>query len=88
MTFKQLFRNIWEKIVIHKYVSTGLAWGDAESYWFMGEPVGYESLCNRMNFWESKYKKLGYIPIERERWVEAGGYGREYESQLRVTKNN
>jgi hypothetical protein len=41
-----------------------------------------------MDFWESKYVKLGYLPVCKERWIEAGGYGREYESQLRRIKND
>lgn len=79
-------KRLWEKIVIHKYVSTGLHWGDATSYDFMGEPLGYKSLCKKMDVWELEYEKLDYIPLDRERWVEAGGYGREYKSQLRLKK--
>jgi hypothetical protein len=88
MTIKKIIKNLWEKLVVHKYVYYGLSWGFAESYSYMGEPVGFVSLCKKMDFWESKYVKLGYLPVCKERWIEAGGYGREYESQLRRIKND
>lgn len=71
---------------MNQYVSAGLRWGDAESYSFMGECVGYNSICNRLKYWESEYEKLGYVPVSLDRWVESGGYGREYESQLKIRK--
>jgi hypothetical protein len=84
---KQTAKNLWEKFVIHRYVSSGLYWGDLESYTFMGEPYRYGSACNSLDFWEAQYEKLGYLPINREEWVAAGGYGRtEYKSRLKIKK--
>ncbi len=79
-----LFRNLWENFIISRYVSVGLQWGDAESYSFMGECVGYSSLCKALERLETQYAKLGYKVVGRETWVRAGGYGAEYESKLRV----
>jgi hypothetical protein len=80
------FKTIWEKIVINRYVSAGLHWGDATSYGFLGETVNYNSLTQNLKYWEDKYVKLGYIPVRPQRWVESGGYGLEYESQLKKRK--
>jgi hypothetical protein len=79
-------KTIWEKIVISQYVSAGLHWGDATSYGFLGETVNYDSLTKRLQYWEARYVNLGYIPVRPQRWVESGGYGLEYESQLKKRK--
>lgn len=86
MKIKQTLKNLWEKFVIHKYASVGLHWGDLESYCFMGEPYGYNSVCKSLDYWESKYEKLGYVPVDRDIWVSAGGYGGEYQSHLKLRK--
>lgn len=80
------FKTIWEKIVINRYVSAGLYWGDAASYSFMGYTANYNSLTQNLKYWEDKYVKLGYIPVRHQRWIESGGYGLEYESQLKKRK--
>lgn len=81
---KKFADNLWEKYVIHKYVKTGLHWGDLTSYTFLGEPEGYIYLCKDLEYWEAEYKKLGYIPLDRRRWVDAGGYGKDYQSLLKI----
>jgi|688.fasta_scaffold433439_2 hypothetical protein len=78
------FKSLWEDFIISRYVSVGLQWGDAESYSFMGECVGYNSLCKSLERLETQYAKLGYKVVDRETWVLAGGYGEEYESKLRI----
>jgi hypothetical protein len=83
---KQTIKNLWEKIVINRYVSAGLRWGDATSYAFIGEAVGYKFMEKLLYFWEKYYKKLGYKPVNCHIWVDAGGYGRDYEQYLRVRK--
>lgn len=50
----------------------------------MGECVGYKSLCRALERLETQYAKMGYKVVDRETWVLAGGYGKEYESKLRM----
>lgn len=88
MKNNQFFEKIWEKVVVHRYVSIGLHWGDLTSYGFLGEPYGYGSICEKLEFWESKYRELGYTVIDRDVWVGAGGYGKDYESHLRRLTND
>jgi hypothetical protein len=78
------FKKLWEDFIISRYVSVGLQWGDAESYSFMGECVGYKSLCRALERLETQYQNMGYKVVDRETWVLAGGYGKEYESKLRI----
>lgn len=52
----------------------------------MGEAVGYKMMCTQLKFWETQYKKLGYEPINRRIWIDAGGYGCDYQSYLRMKK--
>jgi hypothetical protein len=79
-----LLKRLWEDFIVSRYVSIGLQWGDAESYSFMGECVGYKSLCKALEKLETQYANLGYKVVDRKTWVLAGGYGKEYESKLRV----
>jgi len=86
MKVKDLIKKLWEKIVINQYVSAGLQWGDATSYGFMGEAVGYKSMEKRLKFWEKHYKNFGYEPVNRHIWIGAGGYSLDYEPYLRIRK--
>jgi hypothetical protein len=83
----KILKNLWEKLVINRYVSIGLRWGDATSYLpIMGKADGYDRMEESLIFWERKYANLGYIPLSWEIWVSAGGYGRQYEHYLRMKK--
>lgn len=62
---KQLIKNLWEKFVIHNYVSAGLQWGDATSYLpILGEAYGYDKMEKRLYDWEIKYRRLGYKIVD------------------------
>jgi hypothetical protein len=52
------FKKLWEDFIISRYVSVGLQWGDAESYSFMGECVGYKSLCRALERLETQLEEL------------------------------
>jgi len=80
-----MIKKLWKKFVINRYISAGLSWGDAESYRpMLGKCLGYESLVKRLNYWEAKYKKLGYRPIPMAAWILAGGYGEPLDKFLKV----
>jgi hypothetical protein len=83
--WRQMFDNQWEWFVIKNYVSAGLRWGNATSYLpIMGEPYGYDKMEKRLYDWEIKYRRLGYKIVDLDVWIDAGGYGRDYECYLRV----
>jgi hypothetical protein len=71
----KFIKNIWEKIVINRYTSAALNWGDASSF-------GYNDNRKRMEYWETKYKELGYVPVSYDVWVSCS----QYKSQLRIRK--
>ena len=71
------------EFVVRRYVSAGLAWGDAESYsGCLGECVGYAGMLRKLNRWEARYSQIGFKPVDKRVWVEAGGYGADYASKL------
>ena len=71
------------EFVVRRYVAAGLSWGDAESYsGYLGECVGYAGMLRKLNRWEVRYSRLGFKPVDKRVWVEAGGYGKDYASKL------
>lgn len=70
----KFLKNLWSKVVVWRYTDLGLTYGDALSYSFMGECIGFKSLERKFKFWERRYVSLGYKPIEVDDWVTAGGY--------------
>jgi hypothetical protein len=64
---KQAIKKLWERFVIHKYVSAGLQWGNATSF-------GYNENRKRLEYWENKYKELGYVPVSYTIWVSCSQY--------------
>jgi hypothetical protein len=84
---KNLFKNIWESIVVRNYVSSGLYLGDLVSYSFLGTPHGIDDAMKKFAYWEGKYVELGYKAIPRQDWVGAGGYGFSIDHLLRVNQD-
>lgn len=57
------------------YVSAGAEFGDAVSYLYMGECVGFEDLLDNWDTWENRYADLGYRTVSLDDFVRLGGYG-------------
>jgi len=70
---KNAFKNLWEKYVIKRYISAALQWGNNTSF-------GYNENWKRMEYWETKYKELGYVPVSYDVWVSCS----QYLSKLRI----
>jgi hypothetical protein len=63
--------------VIQRYVDTGTIFGDAVSYIYMGQCVGFAA---RLQAWEDAevaYAALGYRTLSLDDFVDHGGYGKE-----------
>lgn len=80
---KNIINKLWLRLVVVRYIHTGLAMGDDFSYGFMGEGYGpdYEKRHRR---WERRYNALGFKSIPDDVWQLAGGYGEPYEHLLMV----
>jgi len=73
MMIKKIIKNLWEKLVIHKYVYYGIQWGNYGSF-------GYNGNWKKFEYWQTKYKELGYIPVSTHIWVSCS----QYLSKLRI----
>lgn len=77
-------RRLVRDFVVARYVAAGLRWGEAESYWFNGPCVGYEAMERRLEKWEARYARYGFLPVRRNTWIVAGGYGAAMEHELYI----
>ncbi len=58
-----------------KYVRAGSDFGDAVSYIYMGECVGFKRKRACWCRWEKEYARRGYRTISLDAFIECGGYG-------------
>jgi len=68
-------RFLTDKQVEKRYVKVGATFGDAVSYIYMGECVGFEKLLAKWEKWEAEYAKRGYRTLPLDDFVSYGGYG-------------
>ena len=72
--FCWIFR-ISHKKVKDAYRQTGGYFGDAISYGYMGECIGFEGMMKKWAKWERRYAALGYRTISLDRFTNYGGRG-------------
>lgn len=78
-----LLAKLREYWIVINYEEVGLRWGDMYSYSYLGKAVGLDKTEARLKKLEEAYKSLGYVPLPRTVWIQAGGYGKEYKHLLR-----
>jgi hypothetical protein len=78
-----IVRREW---VVEQYVRAGAVFGEALSYLYMGECVGFHSMKERWAKLERLYAELGYRTIPLEDFVEYGGYGKSIDHLVRVRR--
>jgi hypothetical protein len=76
-----IVRREW---VVEQYVRSGAVFGEALSYLYMGECVGFHSMKERWAKLERLYAELGYRTIPLEDFLEYGGYGKRIDHLVRV----
>jgi hypothetical protein len=69
--------TLTDKEVIDRYVNYGLEFGDAVSYIYMGECVGFDKLLDAWEQSEREYSALGFRTCSLDDFIDAGGYGKE-----------
>jgi hypothetical protein len=72
--------------VVEQYIRSGALFGEALSYLYMGECVGFHSMKERWAKLERAYAELGYRTIPLEDFVEYGGYGKKIDHLVRVRR--
>lgn len=74
MRFFRRFKS--DKSVQKTYTRAGLVFGDAVSYLYMGECVGFDFMHKRWQKWEEEYALRGYRTVSLDDFISAGGYGK------------
>ncbi len=64
-----------DKRVQKYYIESGCYFGDAVSYIYMGECIGFADLLADWAKWELEYAKRGYRTFSIDDFIELGGYG-------------
>jgi len=61
--------------VWRRYVRAGAVFGEAVSYIYMGECVGFAKLLGQWEFWEQEVARRGFRTVSLDAFVQLGGYG-------------
>ena len=70
-----LERFMTDKWIEKHYAKAGRIFGDAVSYIYMGECVGFDSMLAKWEKLEAEYAKRGYRTLPVDDFVAYGGYG-------------
>lgn len=65
------------------YVQAGATFGDAVSYIYMGECVGFRDRLAKWAGWEQEYSSRGYTTISLDDFIGLGGYNKPITHLLR-----
>lgn len=87
ITSKNPISGKHEKLV-KKYIQAGAEFGDAVSYLYVGECIGFENLLNAWAKWEKKYAQAGFRTIPVDDFILYGGYGKEIKGIKQLRKPN
>jgi len=71
-----------DRTVEQKYVQAGAQFGDAVSYIYLGECIGFEGLLDAWGKWEQEYARRGYRTVPLDAFVGLGGYGQSIDHLL------
>ena len=81
-----MLHKLFPFLVHRRYLTTGADFGDAVSYIYMGECIGFGRMLKQWAKWERRYADLGYRTISLDRFVAFGGYGKSLEDVLKVKR--
>ena len=70
-----LERFMTDKWIEKRYAEAGRIFGDAVSYIYMGECVGFYSMLAKWEKLEAEYAKRGYRTLPVDDFLAYGGYG-------------
>lgn len=71
-----LLRILPTKWLIKRYIHHGACFGDAVSYLYMGECVGFRRMLRRLIRYEAEIARRGYMPHALCEFEGYGGYGK------------
>lgn len=79
-------KTITDEEIVMAYLLNGAMFGDAVSYIYMGECIGFEDLLTKWETCEVAYANLGFRTLSLDDFVDHGGYGKDIEPLLRVPR--
>ena len=85
---KFIRRLLPNSAVEKRYVGAGATFGDAVSYLYMGECIGFEELLNQWANWEEEYAHRGFRTVSLDRFVDLGGYEKPIDDVLSQRREN
>ncbi len=77
-----IIRRLFSQLLTDKqvqtfYVNAGKNFGDAVSYIFLEECLGFDAMHTSWAEWEREYAHRGFRTISVDDFIAAGGYGRD-----------
>ncbi len=85
---KFIRRLLPDSAVEKRYVRAGATFGDAVSYLYIGECIGFEGLLNKWANWEEEYAHRGLRTVSLDRFVDLGGYGKPIDDVIGQRREN
>jgi hypothetical protein len=85
---KGIIQRLADSTVTKRYVEVGGAFGDAVSYTYLGECVGFKSMLEKWAFWEREYARRGYRTVSVDDLIGFGGYGARIDHLLGKREKN
>ena len=83
---RKLFRKT-DKQLQENYLRAGGHFGDAVSYIYMGECIGFKKLLDTWARLEHEYADRGFRTISLDAFIEYGGYGKDITDLLGVQRD-
>jgi len=59
------------------YIEAGNTFGDAVSYLYIGECVGFRDMLATWEYWEQEIVKYGYKPFDVDAFIGSGGHNKK-----------
>ena len=69
-----LRKILTDNYIQKKYIRSGIAFGEAVSYIFLGESPEFETLLDMWERWEQEYSRRGYRTLSLDTFIKIGGY--------------
>jgi len=68
-------KRLSDEEVRDNYVEAGTEFGEAASYDYLGECVGFRGMFSDWAKWELEYSRRGYRTVPLDNFIDHGGYG-------------
>jgi hypothetical protein len=75
-----MIEKLYPLLILQKrYLDTGLTFGEAVSYIYLGECIGFKRILRNLEDLEREYAKRGFRTISIDDFEDCGGHGKSLE---------